>query len=278
MKTKKFLMALITLIMVIGLWPIMANAQIIGPDYEIGDGFYVGDTYGLQCPNCNQMQIRPLSGTTHSFWVEKAVFDYKSTPGKMTVTLKFGWCDCGNNVNVYSNEVTQTIDFDCTKKLTELVQTNLKYTDSDGNSKNIYCYLYVCRDASGHKGGNATCITPAKCKICSLETGTVDADKHAGTVDKNGFYSCCSKPNTPENVNGVYQISNIGHLVWFRDYVNQGNRNANAILLNDLDMTGIAWTPIASTVLFYDANPTEESELGYKGIFDGNSKVKKILL
>ena len=195
----------------------------------------------------------------------------------MTVTLKFGWCDCVNNVNVYSNEITQTIDFDCTKKLTELVQTTLKYTDPDEKSKSIACYLYVCRAASGHKGGNATCIAPAKCSLCSLETDPVNADKHAGTVDKNGFYSCCSKPNTPENVNGVYQISNIGHLVWFRDYVNQGNTSANAILLNDLDMTDVAWTPIASTALYYNENPTEESEWGYKGTFDGNGKVIKNL-
>ena len=56
-----------------------------------------------------------------------------------------------------------------------------------------------------------------------------------------------------------YLITNLANLVTFRDWVNAGNDCAGEFyqLTADIDMGGVAWTPIGST-----ANP-------FSGVFDG---------
>ena len=51
----------------------------------------------------------------------------------------------------------------------------------------------------------------------------------------------------PADVNGVYQIGTPSELLWLADHVNGGSGNQDAVLTNDIDMTGIKWTPIGTT-------------------------------
>ena len=91
---------------------------------------------------------------------------------------------------------------------------------------------------------------------------------HVG-VEDSICNDCGKSLSSASQSNGVYQITNKAELIWFQQYVNQGNKSANAILVNDIDMGGYLWTPIASTGLYYNG---EGSDKGYAGTFDGNGK------
>ncbi len=85
-----------------------------------------------------------------------------------------------------------------------------------------------------------------------------------------------SEMNT--DIQGNYLISTPQELKWFAEVVNAGNPDLNAVLLNDIDMSGITgYTPIGQTPLYFSANPKEKSDWGYTGTFDGNGKVIKNL-
>ena len=60
-----------------------------------------------------------------------------------------------------------------------------------------------------------------------------------------------------DKVDGAYQIANADQLVEFATIVNNGENDANGVLTADIDMTGVAWTPIGN-----DASH-------FKGVFDG---------
>lgn len=40
----------------------------------------------------------------------------------------------------------------------------------------------------------------------------------------------------PVEIGGVYQIANVGNLYWFANHVNEGNTEANAVLVNDINI------------------------------------------
>ena len=62
---------------------------------------------------------------------------------------------------------------------------------------------------------------------------------------------------TLEQNEGVYEIDNAIKLVLFKELVNGGEADANAVLTADIDMTGYDWTPIGN------------ADLMYSGTFDG---------
>ena len=124
-------------------------------------------------------------------------------------------------------------------------------------------------------------------------TGKSYANTAAGgshTYDKKGF---CANTSSDETVCGAYQpckgegtetnpyqISNAGQLMWFAAVVNGGyggtaqNKGAYGILTADIDMSGVSYTPITSTALYYT---TEGTDKGYTGVFDGDFHVIKNL-
>lgn len=59
-----------------------------------------------------------------------------------------------------------------------------------------------------------------------------------------------------EQVNGYYELSTAEDIVWFASAVSAGKKDANGILLNDIDLTGVS--------------PASMSD--YTGTFDGNGK------
>ena len=88
--------------------------------------------------------------------------------------------------------------------------------------------------------------------------------------DEGHFCNRCGKGEPAELVDGYYQIRYPGNLYWFAEYVNDGNRNINAKLVDDITInTNVVaangsnngfriWTPIG--------NATTNS---YQGTFDG---------
>ena len=71
----------------------------------------------------------------------------------------------------------------------------------------------------------------------------------------------------------IYEIGTPEELILFSAYVNSGKYDAPAMVVADIDMTGYEYTPIAPTGLFHSADPVEDSDWGYKGIFDGQGHV-----
>ncbi len=59
---------------------------------------------------------------------------------------------------------------------------------------------------------------------------------------------------TPVEENGVYQISNVGELVWFAQQINAGETALNAKLTADIDMNGVDWTIMSSFAGTFDGN------------------------
>ena len=66
---------------------------------------------------------------------------------------------------------------------------------------------------------------------------------------------------------GVYLLSEPGHLLWFRDTVNAGSADINAKLTNDIDLSEGGspshWTPIGQYI------SGDRKDNGYAGSFDG---------
>lgn len=91
------------------------------------------------------------------------------------------------------------------------------------------------------------------------------------TVYNNGSYGY-GNYQSPAVENGTFQIANAGNLMWFAEYVNAGNKNANAVLTADIDMSGYDWVTIGSTGLYYSNTYSSGNypDKGYSGTFDGN--------
>jgi len=85
---------------------------------------------------------------------------------------------------------------------------------------------------------------------------------------QDGICIVCGKvdPSMASLVDGFYQIETADQFVWFANLVNQGNNTANAKLMDDIDLSGVEFTVIAT------------SGNHYKGIFDGNYKTLTVEL
>ena len=131
-----------------------------------------------------------------------------------------------------------------------------------------YCY-YI-------KTGNVDTIRS------SFKTVAQNSSCICNATNTDGFCDMCGKVVEPElttdkyDVDGngskdsVYEISNAGELYWFRDFVNSGNTNANAVLICDItdnigvlssygvvagDTSGFrAWTPIGNVTYKYNGH------------------------
>ncbi len=78
---------------------------------------------------------------------------------------------------------------------------------------------------------------------------------------KNGMCTKC--------LTGCFEISTADDLLWFSDFVNSGNYTACARLMQNIDLQGKSFTPIASTGL------DTADVAGYSGTFTGNGHVIK---
>lgn len=167
-----------------------------------------------------------------------------------------------------------------------------------------YCYYMTTGDVDTIRS-NFKALAQGESDICNA-------------TQTNGFCDMCGRCTPPElttnkyDLNGdgsfenVYEISNAGELHWFRNYVNNGNVTANAVLTCDItDNNGVltsygvtatdtssfrSWTPIGSTTNkysgYFDGRGytinglyMNDSTLSYGGLFgytDSNAVIKRV--
>lgn len=123
-----------------------------------------------------------------------------------------------------------------------------------------YCYYITTGNVDTMRGRFKT--------LAQTENDICDA------TDTNGFCDMCGKQVEPElNEDNVYEISTAGELHWFRDYVNSGNVNANAVLVCDItDNEGVLagyGTLSGSYSAFRKWIPIGTQANKYNGHFDG---------
>ena len=149
----------------------------------------------------------------------------------------------------------------------------------DGGSENegyINCYLpagskitsitvggttYNCRAEDGtcyveHTWEDATCTIAEHCIVCDKTQGE--------TISHNYIDGVCTICGMDRY--GTFHIKTAEQLVAFAQSVNAGNKDADAVLDADIDMTGVDWTPICQTVSYHSS---EATDTGYSGTFDG---------
>ena len=119
-----------------------------------------------------------------------------------------------------------------------------------------------------------------------LGSGTVICGENAiyhPAFNEDGFCIFCENEKYPEEPpyrNEYYEISKIGHLMWFSSFVSAGNTSANAkltadIVFNEGDLSGLngktdgyrLWVPIGMTM---NHDTGIDSFVQYTGTFDGD--------
>ncbi len=141
---------------------------------------------------------------------------------------------------------------------TEIIDTYTEKTDiSSMVHERFMIHLYTVTCGGNHVDEDKD----HKCDICK-ETTPCDFNEN------NGFCLVCGAYEEPELKDNYYQIKNGGNLYWFANHINNVDRTANAVLLNDIDLegksdgTGRKWIPIGST---------GENSNNFRGIFDGRN-------
>ena len=110
----------------------------------------------------------------------------------------------------------------------------------------------------------------------SIEYSNTDAKVSCphSEYEKGICKACGEAYEEPKLVDGVYQITNYGNLVWFQQYVDQGgdNLNANAILTNDIvaNENLISGDTYVEENVKYEWTPIARNNSIYRGTFDGN--------
>lgn len=116
-------------------------------------------------------------------------------------------------------------------------------------------YIYVT--VKGKDGYEGTISTAFK--------DPINITDHA--YGDNGFCTKCNS-GEPAVLNGdIYEIRNAGQLCWFSAKVNSGESSMKGSLINDIEMTDVAYTPMGT------------SEKPYSGTFDGRGyKIKNLTI
>ena len=162
-----------------------------------------------------------------------------------------------NGVEYYGCKDVRTLD---TNKLYFYLPAGSVVTSVTAGGVN-----YICnRDNTLYTGHGetrpASCSMGVHCGLCGVEL--TDPLGHSFEND------ICTRCGI--RADGLFHISTPEQLVAFGTAVNSGNNTANAILEADIDMTGVSWTTICETGLYYSAYG---ADLGYAGTFDGNGHV-----
>lgn len=87
------------------------------------------------------------------------------------------------------------------------------------------------------------------CSVC----GRKETKSHEYT-DSNGICAICGNYQSAILLDGIYEISNAGQLLWFAQKVNEGEMAIKGKLMKDIDMNKIVWPGINK----------------FNGIFDGD--------
>ncbi len=125
-----------------------------------------------------------------------------------------------------------------------------------------------CGKTEGEPTGNhswidATCMEAKHCSVCGESEG-----ERGNHTYENGVCTLCGIDEQ-----GTFHIKNSAQLEAFAQYVSEGNKNTNAELEDNIDMSDVKdWTPIGQTISFH-VSGAEVTDTGYTGTFNGNGHV-----
>ena len=171
----------------------------------------------------------------------------------------------GDNINGSASTVTPTTQ-EATKVTDELLASGeIAYALNGEQSDEVSWFQKLETDEYPTPNGTDI-VYPAGRQHCdgTAYEGVTGFSNAAGTQDAHdfvdGYCSYCGAIDadymTP-NVEGFLEIGTPNQLKWFADYVNQIDPAADAMLTADIDLDGIAWTPIGNV------------NNKYSGTFDG---------
>jgi len=174
----------------------------------------------------------------------------------------------GDNINGSASTVTLTTQ-EATKVTDKLLASGeIAYALNGEQSENVSWFQNLSDDNYPTPYGTDI-VYPAGRQHCdgTAYEGVTGFSNAAGTQDAHdfvdGYCSYCGAIDADymtANVEGFLEIGTPNQLKWFADYVNQIDPAADAVLTADIDLDGIAWTPIGN------------AQVAYTGTFDGNNK------
>lgn len=138
------------------------------------------------------------------------------------------------------------------------------------------CYYLEGSNTVGLGEGTGTAYA---CSADEFKDGTVCVLLNSALYSADSdvrFYQGSRYPefsSVPRLVDGVYQIGNAAELYGFARLVNQGERNADAVLTNDIvvNVGDVAGSAEASGAGFAEWTPIGFDYIGYSGSFDGQN-------
>ena len=120
-------------------------------------------------------------------------------------------------------------------------------------------------------------VTPKEgVEVVLSNTDESNVDDHV--FGEDGICTGChAVGQEPALVEGIYQIANKGNMLWWAAFVNAGNPESNAIVINDIDMTDVVYSPAGTSEYKYAGTfdgqghfitlKLERSDLNYQGLF-----------
>ena len=172
-----------------------------------------------------------------------------------------GLSDNADHVNCYSvmrplgrieHSVTQSKVEQ--KSLDQFASGEVAYLLGDAWGQSLGSDAYPILGGAKVYYGYISCAEDAEVEYTNDATASETKPGH--TFTHNGFCEPCGAYEPAALNDGVYEISNPGQLMWFAEFVNAGNFTASAVLVDDIDMDGLNWTPIGT-------------ETAYTGTLDG---------
>lgn len=162
-----------------------------------------------------------------------------------------------------------------------------QYRGEDGFFKDAwihmgYCKLcknYIPMDENGYQGDFEPCYCESAEVIDCTHGAICDAcggyfvDPTMHSYDQNGICNRYTHFKEPElNEQNVYEIKNVGNLIWYAQYVNSQERNAqvhDAKLMRDIDFA-ILQNYNSDNLKGFNWTPMGVGDYSFNAVFDGN--------
>ncbi len=194
-------------------------------------------------------------------------------PGVTTIG-QLAFCDCESITDIVIPESVTYIGGGAINYCNKLQyihylgsEENWKQLCSNMNSNNNsiklaeihFCEEKPLIDSTCQKVGYESGWLCQNCSSYVLGGKVIEIDPSNHEYDVNNGICCDTFEQPIKNVDGYYEIHNLGTFVWFAEQYNNGSlgSSANAILTDDVDLSGFNW------------NPLGKSAKMYMGIFDG---------
>ena len=238
---------------------------------------YTGDYTGIDYVTRGDSVKLPICDDSAYYYVFKLLdsdWDGTNVTSDLSITVSkeikcehnWGkWTDNGDGTH------SRTCSSVCGK--TETGEHNLGQWIDNGDGNHIRgCSVCDKTETEEHKfdmwtdNGNGT--HSHSCSVC----GRKETKSHEYT-DSNGICVICGNYQSAMLLDGVYEISNAGQLIWFAQKVNNGEMAIKGKLMKDIDMNKIVWPGINKFNGIFDGNGHAINNLNQNsGVADGKRK------